>query len=227
MGSGPDLEFVAFGETYASINRLTDASCDVCHQLLDDVLFFRSNGFGQASVAVAICPGCLANVLAPAAKRALSGRAKARSRSARKPIRDKVRWTVLERDEHRCKYCNVSEETLPPGVSLEVDHFIPVALGGKTELANLRTACTSCNRGKGATIPASAERWIRRFLEQMAQLASLIRSSTVTPREMAEYVLASPEDEQQGFLAMGEEISDFLRTLMDALRTQGFAEQST
>ena len=36
--------------------------------------------------------------------------------------------------EPRCAYCHSPERLL--GMSLEVDHIIPTALGGKTEFAN-------------------------------------------------------------------------------------------
>jgi 5-methylcytosine-specific restriction endonuclease McrA len=49
---------------------------------------------------------------------------------------------VLQRDKYRCVLCGAS------GVSLEVDHKIPVARGGSDDLDNLQTLCFPCNRGK-------------------------------------------------------------------------------
>lgn len=34
------------------------------------------------------------------------------------------------------------------GVTLEVDHIIPVSKGGKTVMTNLQALCWDCNRGK-------------------------------------------------------------------------------
>lgn len=66
----------------------------------------------------------------------------------RKPIDAKLRWRILCRDNFRCKACGItSKETI-----LHVDHIIPVAFGGKTEEANLRTLCGLCNMGKGTLI---------------------------------------------------------------------------
>lgn len=56
-----------------------------------------------------------------------------------------LRFVVLKRDRFTCQYCGRKS----PEVSLEVDHVIPVSKGGPTEMANLRTACYTCNRGKG------------------------------------------------------------------------------
>ncbi len=57
----------------------------------------------------------------------------------------RLRWRVLERDDFTCQYCGQSA----PSVVLGVDHIIPVSKGGSDDMSNLRTACWSCNRGKG------------------------------------------------------------------------------
>lgn len=59
----------------------------------------------------------------------------------------KLRFDVMRRDNFRCHYCGRTGEQ----VELEVDHIIPVAKGGKSELNNLVTACKECNRGKRDT----------------------------------------------------------------------------
>jgi len=60
----------------------------------------------------------------------------------RKPIRPKLKFSVLARDNFRCCYCGRK----PPEVVLELDHVIP---GGPTTEENLKTACRECNIGKG------------------------------------------------------------------------------
>jgi 5-methylcytosine-specific restriction endonuclease McrA len=71
-------------------------------------------------------------------------------RGLRKPISEKIRYQVLERDGHRCKSCGRSPED---NVKLQIDHVIPVDWGGKTEIDNLETLCEECNRGKKNWIP--------------------------------------------------------------------------
>lgn len=66
---------------------------------------------------------------------------------ARKPISKKLRFDVLHRDGFACRYCGASGE----GVTLHLDHVVPVAKGGKNEADNLLTACEPCNLGKGIT----------------------------------------------------------------------------
>lgn len=53
----------------------------------------------------------------------------------------------------KCAYCKTSVEFS----IIEFDHFIPVKLGGKTEVSNMLPACKTCNRSKRDKIP---EVWI-------------------------------------------------------------------
>lgn len=45
----------------------------------------------------------------------------------------------------RCQSCGWP---LRPGVAWEVDHVIPLALGGRDEMANLQVLCVPCHSGK-------------------------------------------------------------------------------
>lgn len=56
-----------------------------------------------------------------------------------------LRYDVMKRDNFHCVLCGRSEAD---GVTLHVDHIMPVAKGGKTEMTNLRTLCNECNMGK-------------------------------------------------------------------------------
>lgn len=58
-----------------------------------------------------------------------------------------VRFTVLQRDGHKCVSCGKS----PLEVTLEVDHKEPFSKGGTNDISNLQTLCFDCNRGKGAS----------------------------------------------------------------------------
>lgn len=64
-------------------------------------------------------------------------------------VSKRLRYEVLRRDNHTCRYCGASA----PDVKLVVDHVIPEALGGKSEPGNLVTACEPCNSGKSSTTP--------------------------------------------------------------------------
>ena len=64
-------------------------------------------------------------------------------------ISRRLRFEILRRDGHTCRYCGGSA----PNVALAVDHVIPVALGGTDEPGNLVTACRDCNSGKTSSSP--------------------------------------------------------------------------
>lgn len=59
----------------------------------------------------------------------------------------KLRFRVLTRDNFACKACGRSPAN-HPGLDLQVDHVVPYANGGETEVDNLQTLCRECNLGK-------------------------------------------------------------------------------
>jgi hypothetical protein len=96
-------------------------------------------------------------------------------------ISKRLRYEILRRDNHACRYCGMSA----PDVKLTVDHVVPVALGGTDKPSNLVTACEPCNSGKSATpadspivddVAADALRWAR----ALAQAAELSRANLKT-----------------------------------------------
>lgn len=67
-------------------------------------------------------------------------------------VSKRLRYEVLKRDNHLCRYCGRSA----PEVKLTIDHVVPTTLGGDDEPANLVTACADCNSGKSSSNPDSA-----------------------------------------------------------------------
>lgn len=65
-------------------------------------------------------------------------------------ISKRLRFEILRRDDHCCRYCG---EHASPEVRLTVDHVLPVALGGTDDPSNLAAACGPCNAGKSASAP--------------------------------------------------------------------------
>lgn len=91
-------------------------------------------------------------------------------------ISKRLRFEILRRDNHACRYCGRSA----PEVVLHVDHVKPQALGGTDDPSNLATSCGDCNSGKTSTAPdqsvvedvnKDAERWSA----AMAQAAEEMR----------------------------------------------------
>lgn len=68
----------------------------------------------------------------------------------KKRIPASLRAEILVRDSFTCQWCNRNRDYLPDGVTLHIDHRVPVARGGKTVRTNLQVLCSECNLGKGA-----------------------------------------------------------------------------
>lgn len=66
-----------------------------------------------------------------------------RSRPGRPNKRTRER--VRERDLGRCCWCG---SPAPDGT---VEHLLPLSLGGRATMDNLRWACRPCNHGRGAS----------------------------------------------------------------------------
>lgn len=64
----------------------------------------------------------------------------------------RLRYEILRRDNHACRYCG----GIAPDVALTVDHVVPVSLGGTDDSSNLVTACKDCNAGKSSSSPDAA-----------------------------------------------------------------------
>lgn len=91
-------------------------------------------------------------------------------------ISKRLRYEILRRDNHACRYCGRSA----PEVKLTIDHVVPKALGGDDVPSNLVAACTDCNGGKSSIQPDSAvvedvQSDAIRWANAMAQVADIRR----------------------------------------------------
>lgn len=128
-------------------------------------------------------------------------------------ISRRLRFEVLRRDNHTCRYCGAKA----PDVALTIDHVIPDTLGGTDDPSNLVTACAPCNAGKSSVPPDAALvadvnekalRWvaaIRRAaeiqhadretqLEQLRQFRAAWDNWTWTDREGVRHTVDLPHD---------------------------------
>jgi hypothetical protein len=67
-------------------------------------------------------------------------------------VSKRLRFEILRRDNHTCRYCGASA----PEVKLNIDHVVPTALGGTDDPSNLVCACEKCNGGKSSSSPDAA-----------------------------------------------------------------------
>lgn len=90
----------------------------------------------------------------------------------------RLRYEVLRRDNHACRYCGATA----PEAKLTVDHVVPVALGGSDDASNLVTACVDCNAGKSsasadATVVADVADVALRYAEAMKKAAEIAKGN--------------------------------------------------
>jgi hypothetical protein len=71
----------------------------------------------------------------------------------RAPIGSALRFDVLARCNFACYYCGVPAAR--GVVRLQIDHVVPISLGGTNDLWNLVAACQPCNAGKGPGCPSA------------------------------------------------------------------------
>ena len=67
----------------------------------------------------------------------------------RSGLSKKIKFEIMHRDNFTCQYCG---KTKDDGVTLHIDHKIPVSKGGTDKFDNLVTACSECNFGKSNKI---------------------------------------------------------------------------
>lgn len=80
----------------------------------------------------------------------ISGAMKAVARKAAYAISGGVQQKVWHRDGYKCMYCG---RNIGQGVTLSIDHFMPIVLGGENRPSNYLTACRQCNKKKGDIDP--------------------------------------------------------------------------
>lgn len=66
-------------------------------------------------------------------------------------ISGRLRAEVLDRNGFTCQMCGLTPGDIDPNtgrkVRLHIGHIVDKSIGGKDELSNLRTLCSTCNQG--------------------------------------------------------------------------------
>jgi hypothetical protein len=106
-------------------------------------------------------------------------------------VSKRLRYEILRRDNHTCRYCGASA----PDVPLRVDHVTPVALGGTDTADNLVTSCEPCNSGKSSASPdahhvAEVADDALRWAAAMTQAADNLREQETPKLEYRDAFLA-------------------------------------
>jgi 5-methylcytosine-specific restriction endonuclease McrA len=103
----------------------------------------------------------------------------------KREISAKLRAEVLDRDGMTCQMCGLTPGDIDPmtarKVRLHVGHVKDKSLGGRDELSNLRTLCSSCNQGaKNVTAEKPQAIWL---------LSQIRRSGVDEQRAVFEWLL--------------------------------------
>lgn len=115
-----------------------------------------------------------------------------------------LRQRIAEVARFRCGYCQTAQRVIGP--LLEVEHIVPVALGGKAIESNLWLACPMCNGHKSDKIRADdpethsavplfnprTENWHLHF--EWIKNGSVVRGITPTGRATAEALAMNHPD---------------------------------
>jgi len=143
-GLCPEVSFTVFSYFVSSLHRYVDEiDSDRAHQYLGTQQIDSSDFRWRWQ---AVTPRHYTECREYSIYSEVSSGKRKKTSKVRSTLSPKVRWQVLARDAFTCHYCG----RRPPEVPLEVDHKIALADGGTDELENLISACTECNRGKGA-----------------------------------------------------------------------------
>ena len=89
-------------------------------------------------------------------------------------ISTKLRAEVLDRNGFTCQMCGLTPGDIDPAtgrkVRLHIGHIVDRSLGGKVELSNLRTLCSTCNQGaKNITTEKPTSIWLLSQIRRSGQ----------------------------------------------------------
>ena len=89
---------------------------------------------------------------------------------------------ILERDQHRCRYCGLDgRASFENALVMSVDFVVPRARKGKKDPANLVACCRPCNMIKGTRVYGSFDEAKKYVLEHREALRKAWESKTKRP----------------------------------------------
>jgi biotin operon repressor len=115
-------------------------------------------------------------------------------------ISRKLRYAILQRDNSTCQRCG---RTVKDGITLEIDHKIPVDWGGTNEINNLWTLCNICNGGKKHFFDDFDADTMTEVMKEQSGYRRLVRFFELNPNKIIESLQ----------LQVVSEIRDWTRTV--------------
>jgi hypothetical protein len=136
----------------------------------------------------------------------------------RKAISKRKRFEVFKLYNFTCVYCG----SMPPNITLEVDHIIPVSKGGSDDISNLACSCFDCNRGKSnkdlKSIPNILIENSNEKLEQYKQYIKWVKEKTKLENELVDLICDVYESYNEGYIPNEK----FQNTIKEFIKKIGF-----
>ncbi|MBZ6102770.1 HNH endonuclease [Streptomyces olivaceus] len=143
-------------------------------------------------------------------------------------VSKRLRYEILRRDNHTCRYCGTSA----PDVPLRVDHVTPVALGGTDTPDNLVASCEPCNSGKSSAtvdsaVVANVSDDALRWADAMKQAAEDLRQLQAPKNEYRESFRKtwSGWTRENGWKTERVELPDSWKGSLDAFYAAGLPQE--
>lgn len=94
--------------------------------------------------------------------------------SFQRNISKRLRAEVLARNGFTCQHCGLGPDQIDPATGrktrLHIGHVVDKSLGGKDEVSNLRTLCSTCNEGaKNLTAEKPSLAWLKGRIRSATQ----------------------------------------------------------
>jgi len=89
----------------------------------------------------------------------------------KKRLTPKERERIYKMFDGRCAYCGKKIESK----DMQVDHFIPLRVGGEDALCNMVPACRMCNHYKSSLTPLKFKQQLRRLPIRLLQRSYIFR----------------------------------------------------
>lgn len=111
--------------------------------------------------------------------KALKDATRRRARKVNVFVEDVDRDIVFARDKGKCGICN---KKIDPAAPFDIDHVIPLSLGGKHSYANVQISHPVCNRRKGNRVGKKANNQEVLQVQRTAELSKGGNATVARPR---------------------------------------------
>ncbi len=128
----------------------------------------------------------------------------------RQSFSPKLRKQILNRDGSRCQVCHSTED-------LEIDHCLPVCLGGNNNPLNLRVLCRICNVKRNSDIKRYRTKRVKEHVKKMELDKDRLLKAGVTEIERLQREIRLKEKELVWEKDRNTEKQDYIQWLQERI----------